>query len=53
MTPIEICDQLYKKTRKNDILTLLSQWSFIIAISISQIDLLFFKLTTDKNMIWA
>ena len=46
---VTICNQLYKKTRKELYLN-----NFIpVAISISQIDLLVFKLTADKNMNWA
>ena len=50
---IKICNQLYKKPRKIDILMIFPKISFTTAISISQIDLLVFKLTADKNMIWA
>ena len=50
---IKICNQLHKKTRKNAILMILSPYIIYNYISISQIDLLMFKLTADKNMIWA
>ena len=46
---IKMCDRLHKKTR----IRFYPRTPFTIAICISQIDPLVFKLTTDKNMIWA